>query len=482
MKRLFVVLVSCAVTLVAYAQVKVSSLNQLNAGNATYTYGITNSGTDGKVPIGGANGLSYLDGSGFLLPAQFPALTGDCTTTAGAVATTCTKTSGVAFAASATTDTTNASNISSGTLAAARGGAGTITGALRGSGAGVVTQAACSDLSNGATGCSTATGTSGATIPLLNGANTWSAAQTNSTAGAASTPAEYLTGAIFTGGTGTTTFPLFFIQPSGATAASGWSTNGTTIGVNAATGFTGNFFDGRVAGASKISIDSSGNINISNAAAFQNASSSNSGKISFNGSNGTTINRNQADANPALIVTQTNASSTGDILDLNNSGGTVVKITQNGSVVAGSPTGGAEGAGTVNATGLYVNGTAVGVNGSGAEQTIAFQPGLITSVTGTKGVFGKFVKASTVDNIEGSAISFTCTVNPTITLYECGTSTTCSSSPTTIGSVTVTTSGTVVDGTINSAAITAGDYVAWAISAGTCTVLDIAATAQVHAN
>lgn len=37
---------------------------------------------------------------------------------------------------------------------------------------------ACADLSNGATGCSTATGTSGATIPLLNGTNTWSGVQT----------------------------------------------------------------------------------------------------------------------------------------------------------------------------------------------------------------------------------------------------------------------------------------------------------------
>lgn len=36
---------------------------------------------------------------------------------------------------------------------------------------------ACADLSNGATGCSTATGTSGATTPLLNGANTWSGVQ-----------------------------------------------------------------------------------------------------------------------------------------------------------------------------------------------------------------------------------------------------------------------------------------------------------------
>ena len=57
------------------------------------------------------------------------------------------------------------------------GGLGTVTGALKGNGSGTITQAACADLSNGATGCSTATGTSGATLPLLNGANTWSGVQ-----------------------------------------------------------------------------------------------------------------------------------------------------------------------------------------------------------------------------------------------------------------------------------------------------------------
>jgi hypothetical protein len=104
--------------------------------------------------------------SGTLAAARLPALTGDVTSSSGSAATT--------LAAG------SASNLNSGTLAAARGGAGTVNGALKGNGSGVVSQAACADLSNGATGCSTATGTSGATIPLLNAANVWSNQQSGS--------------------------------------------------------------------------------------------------------------------------------------------------------------------------------------------------------------------------------------------------------------------------------------------------------------
>jgi len=53
------------------------------------------------------------------------------------------------------TGASDAGNLSSGTVAAARGGAGTISGALKGNGSGVVSQAACADLSNAAASCST---------------------------------------------------------------------------------------------------------------------------------------------------------------------------------------------------------------------------------------------------------------------------------------------------------------------------------------
>lgn len=129
-------------------------------------------------------------------------------------------------------------------------------------------------------------------------------------------------------------------------------------------------------------------------------------------------------------------------------------------------------------TGLSASGATIN---SKAAYQMSFQPGLLTSVTSTISVFSKVSSASTVDNIVGSAFLFSCVANPTITMYECGTSATCAT-PTTIGTVTVTAAGTAVNGTVSSAAVTAGDYVGFAISSGTCTSLDISATAQIHAN
>lgn len=143
------------------------SASNLNSGTLpagrmpAHTGDVTSSA--GSVVLTLAAGSAGALNSGTLGAGRLPALTGDVTSSAGSAATT--------LAAG------SASNLNSGVLAAARGGAGTISGALKGNGSGVVSQAACADLSNGATGCSTATGTSGGNIPLLNGTNVWSGQQ-----------------------------------------------------------------------------------------------------------------------------------------------------------------------------------------------------------------------------------------------------------------------------------------------------------------
>lgn len=114
-----------------------------------------------------------------------------------------------------------------------------------------------------------------------------------STAGAASTPIVSLTGAIFTGGSATTTFPYHYHDVTGATAVTSWSTAGTFIGLNSATGFTGNFLDFHINGASStFRVTSTGNIDIC----------SNVGKIGFGASS------------PDIAISRISSSS----LEINN--------------------------------------------------------------------------------------------------------------------------------------------------------------------
>lgn len=65
----------------------------------------------------------------------------------------------------------------------------------------------------------------------------------------ASTAILKLTGTWFSGGSATTTKPHLLLEPSGTTSTA-WNTNGTGLGVNAASGFSGALFDFQLAGSS----------------------------------------------------------------------------------------------------------------------------------------------------------------------------------------------------------------------------------------
>lgn len=98
---------------------------------------------------------------------------------------------------------------------------------------------------------------------LTGGPTTATPLMTISGAGAASFSPLVLNGTIFTGGSGTTTFPYMLFQTAGTTATTGWSTNGTVFGINYPNGFTGNCFDIHSNGTAtaQFTITCSGSIN-----------------------------------------------------------------------------------------------------------------------------------------------------------------------------------------------------------------------------
>ena len=117
-----------------------------------------------------------------------------------------------------------------------------------GGGSGCVVSGTAGQLvyNDGATNClsSSSTITSGGAI-------------TDPAAGAASAPSLIFTGATYTGGSGTTTFPQLYVDPASTTSTT-WSTSGTLIGANGASGFVGNVIDLQVNGASEFKVAASG--------------------------------------------------------------------------------------------------------------------------------------------------------------------------------------------------------------------------------
>lgn len=294
---------------------------------------------------------------------------------------------------------------------------------------------------------------------------------------------------------------LTFTAGNGANTGAGGSFTGTA-GTGGATGNGGNLtYNGGGGGATS---GNGGNVNITSGP----ATSGNAGAINFSagasaagGSGGTitlTPGTGPTTASGGQTIIQSPGGNNTFIVD--QFGNIICTcVTTTGATdgfsylgaVSGTPTGV-----PAHITGAYANSIPIRYDTSNnnlwaynsgwrsvvqPSQTITFQPGPLTAVSGTIESFAKITKASTVDNIEASALAFSCAANPTVTLYECGVSATCAG-PTTIGTVTLTAPGQVFDGTVSSPGIAAGDYVAFSITAGTCANLNLTVNASAHAN
>jgi len=123
-------------------------------------------------------------------------------------------------------------------------------------------------------------------------ANTFTAANAFSLAPGASTSAISTTGAIYAAGTGTTNFPHIYINESGATASTSWSTTGTALGINLNTA-SPKFIDCKVDGTSGggipvsyFEVDGSGNTNCFGAIYVRANSAKSSFQFAIGTSNG----------------------------------------------------------------------------------------------------------------------------------------------------------------------------------------------------
>ena len=177
----------------------------------------------------------------------------------------------------------------------------------------------------------------------------------------------------------TNTQPLFYI---GATPYAGWaalSAGGTYWGVNALTAFTGNFLAFLLNGSTKFTVTSGGTIFTPNGMA--NASSLNNAYVNVAAA-GIIISRNVADANPAVILQQTHASSTGDIAQFKSSAGTLGSMSQTGKLIlSGSVS-------TLRLKGYIVSGLPAGVQGDLAFCTDLLTPTFLTNAVGGGAVVG----------------------------------------------------------------------------------------------
>lgn len=119
-----------------------------------------------------------------------------------------------------------------------------------------------------------------------------------------------------------------------------------------------------------------------------------------------------------------------------------------------------------------------------APYVLPMSTGTITAVLSAGAIIGSGKARNNVTLVSATlaASVFTCSVNPVFTLLDCGVSGgACTSSPTTLMTVTLTAANTLTAGTINSSSLVAGHFWTWKIASGTCTALTAVGTAEASA-
>lgn len=232
-------------------------------------------------------------------------------------------------------------------------------------------------------------------------------------------------GTLFTGGTGTTTFPQLFVQPTGTTAVTTWSTSGTIIGANVVSGFAGNFLDFHVAGGgSQFTVSSAGVVTAANNITGANLFAGAGGTISFSGrgiltsTTAGTIQLGASDVDTtASIVAQTLRTQGALTSGTTNQAGkdfTLIVSPGKGTgtggsfIVQTSPAGGSGSTPNAPVTALTINSAAVASFASNvfAGSVSSGVTGL-TSSFGTEGSFAVGSGASLIAQLGGSGLRLT---------------------------------------------------------------------------
>jgi hypothetical protein len=139
--------------------------------------------------------------------------------------------------------------------------------------------------------------------------------------GAASAPPGTFTGTWFTGGTATTTKPQVLIEPTGATSTA-WSTSGTGLGVNAASGFAGNLLDLQLNGTSRAVVTGAGQLLVGTSSARSDLANL-APRFQVEGSDGSasslslTYNLNDF-AGPSLLLAKSRGTTAGAVTAVQN--------------------------------------------------------------------------------------------------------------------------------------------------------------------